>query len=297
MYDVFSQSPALQASGVAGQGAVQGNTLGTIQNLNQQLVGPLAFADGASGLKTVNVSAGLSGYLGTGHEDGAKRFGYDKPAPGSVEGNPAFYRANFHSQAAQQSHWDKVRGHGQQAMEGRPRGSTETVAAQVATAGEAAGLPEAPTQPPSPPSTITEPTNPGTPTEPTPVTPTYPELPPIPGLGDPSAGIPGSYLDNGNPNSGIPSMYLDNGDINAGIPSSYLQNGNPGAGIPEGYPNYSGPGIPEGYPNYSGPGIPSGYPNYAGPGIPSGYPNYSGPGIPSTYPGGTYTAWAWQSFF
>ncbi len=319
MYDAFSRLPGLQTPSLTGVGAIRGRFLNALSGLSTRLVGAMSYGSPSSRWQTVNLSAGLSGYLGAGRVTPAQDAPRLAPAQsGPVQGDVATYQANW-TAGGQHSYWHTLGGRTptlnsqseaasftggratpSDANLGYQTGSSVPAESQGSTI---TSLPMPPGQPGTP-STPAQPVNPGVPESPG-----VPPMPqPNPDLGAPATGIPGSYLDNGNPSTGIPSAYtdplgsggmpnlgtpstgipgayLDNGSPSTGIPGAYLDNGNPSTGIPGGYPGVPSTGIPGGYPGVPSIGIPGGYPGVPSTGIPGGYPGVPSTGIPGGYPG------------
>ncbi len=111
MYDAFAQFPGLQALSLMGVGAVQGRSLSALSGLSTSLVGATSYGSPSFGWQTVNVSAGLSGYLGSGQVSARRHSeGYASAASGQVQGNTASYQANWAANTSQHGHWHTVGG-------------------------------------------------------------------------------------------------------------------------------------------------------------------------------------------
>ncbi len=312
MYDAFSRISGLQTPSLTGVGAIRGRFLNALSGLSTRLVGAMSYGTPSSRWQTVNLSAGLSGYLGAGKAAPTSEASRLVPAQsGSVQGNVAFYQANW-TAGGQHSYWHTLGGRtptldreseAGSFTGGRATPSDANLGYQIGSSVPAEGQGSTITLLPTPPGQPGTPSTPETPAAPVgPSAPESPALPPTayptPNLGAPATGIPGSYVDNGNPSNGIPSAYTNPlgspgmpnlGAPATGIPGSYVDNGNPSNGIPSAYTNPLGsPGMP----NLGAPatGIPGSYVDNGNPsnGIPGSYLDNGNPatGIPGAYPVG-----------
>ncbi|NMA28824.1 MAG: hypothetical protein GX934_13795 [Burkholderiales bacterium] len=321
MYNAISRISGLQTPSLTGVGAIRGRFLNALSNLSTRLVGAMSYGSPSSRWQMVNLSAGLSGYLGAGKVVPTSDASRLAPAQtGPVKGNVAAYQSNWAAGGPRpychplggrtpaldrESEFSSFTG-------GRATPSDANLGYQTGSSVPAEGQGSTITILPTPPG---QPGTPATPQAPAaPVSPgasQSPGLPPTayptPSLGAPATGIPGSYLDNGNPSNGIPSAYTNPlpspgmpslGAPATGIPGSYTGNGNPSSGIPSAYtnplpapgmPSLGAPatGIPGSYTGNGNPsnGIPAPYLDNGNPatGIPGGYPNMPFAGVPGGY--------------